>query len=86
MGRLEKRADTWQMQFEKLREKHQKQIDCNKKLSEELKTHKREFDRIQRLSDNLAGEVAEARQFEHDRNNTPSAAIEEPVVNLDMCS
>ena len=37
-----------------------------------METYKREFDRIKRLSDNLAGEVAEARQFEYDRNNVGS--------------
>ena len=67
MERLERQVDAWQRKCKALREKGQKQIDYNKKLMVELETNKRECDRMKRLSDNFAGEVAEAREY--DRGN-----------------
>ena len=67
MERLERQVDAWQRKCKALREKGQKQIDYNKKLMVEFETNKRKCDRMKRLSDNLAGEVAEAREY--DRGN-----------------
>ena len=66
MERLERQVDSWQRKCKALREKGQKQIDYNKKLMVEFETNKRECDRMKRLSDNLAGEVAEAREYDRD--------------------
>ena len=64
MERLEKKVDAWQRKCKALREKGQKQIDYNKKLMVEFETNKRECKRLKRMSDNLAGEVAEATHFD----------------------
>ena len=64
MERLEKKVDAWQRKCKALREKGQKQIDYNKKLMMEFETNKRERERLKRMSNNLAGEVAEATRFD----------------------
>ena len=64
MERLEKKVDAWQRKCKALREKGQKQIDYNKKLMVKFETNKRECERLKRMSDNLAGEVAEATHFD----------------------
>ena len=61
---MEKQVDAWQRKCKALREKGQKQIDYNKKLMVEFETKKRECERLKRMSDNLAGEVAEATHFD----------------------
>ena len=71
---MEKQVDAWQRKCKALREKGQKQIDYNKKLMVELETNKRECDRMKRLSDNLAGEVAEAREY--DRGNVGLSPVQ----------
>ena len=60
---MEKQVDAWQRKCKALREKGQKQIDYNKKLMVEFETNKRVCERLKRISNNLAKEVAEETHF-----------------------
>ena len=80
MERLEKKVDAWQRKCKALREKGQKQIDYNKKLMMEFETNKRERERLKRMSNNLAGEVAEATHF--DRSSVTASPTQKRLSSV----